>query len=102
VTADRRDAPKPAVEPVPAVRDPAGFIGSALLPAIPLGLLAAAAGLWILDEPLLVWAGLVLAGGNLLGFAGFVAWYRRRGPRRRRDRRMQVRQHGADREETGE
>ena len=83
----------------PAVRDPAGFIGSAMLPAIPLGLVLAAVGRWIVAEPLLVWAGLILAAVNLLGLVGFVAWYRRRERRRRRDWQAHVWQHGEEREE---
>ena len=71
------------------VRDPAGIVASATLPAIPLGVLAAVAGKWLLDMPLLVWGGLVLAAGNLVVLAGFVFWYR--GRQRRRQRAWQER-----------
>ena len=87
------DGPKDAAGP-PSLRDPAGFIGSAMLPAIPVGLLAAAIGHWFLAEPVMVWAGLALAGANLVGLIGFVAWYRARERRRRRDWQLHVWQHG--------
>jgi len=90
----RHDAPGP-----PSVRNPAGFIGSAMLPAIPVGLLAAAAGHWILAEPVMVWAGVVLAGANAAGLVGFVAWYRYRERRQRRDWQLHVWQHGENRED---
>lgn len=91
---------KPSDGPAPpAARDPAGFIGSAMLPAIPVGLVAAAIGHWLLAEPVLVWAGLALAAANLIGLVGFVAWYRSRERRRRRDWQLQVWQHGDNRED---
>lgn len=80
--------------PPPSRHDPAGFIGSAMLPAIPVGLVAAAIGHWFLAEPVMVWAGLALAGANLVGLIGFVAWYRARERRRRRDWQLHVWQHG--------
>lgn len=87
------DGPKDAAEP-PSLRDPAGFIGSAMLPAIPVGLIAAAVGHWFLAEPVMVWAGLALAATNLVGLIGFVAWYRHRARRQRRDWQLHVWQHG--------
>ena len=88
------DGPKP-----PSMRNPAGFIGSAMLPAIPVGLVAAAVGRWILAEPILVWAGLALAAANLVGLVLFVAWYRQRERRQRRDWQLHVWQHGENRED---
>jgi hypothetical protein len=88
------DGPQP-----PSMRNPAGFIGSAMLPAIPVGLVAAAVGHWFLAEPVLVWAGLALAAANLVGFVLFVAWYRQRERRQRRDWQLRVWQHGDHRED---
>jgi hypothetical protein len=79
-----------------ATRDPAGFVASAMLPAIPLGLAIAAIGQWLLAMPVLVWAGLILAAGNLAGFAGFVVWYRRRERRAHRQWQERIWQEGSD------
>jgi len=80
----------------PARRDPAGVVASATLPAIPLGVLAAVAGRWLLDMPLLVWGGLILAAGNLAVLAGFVFWYRLREQRHHRAWQERVWEEGLD------
>ena len=90
----RHDGARP-----PSQHNPAGFIGSAMLPAIPVGLVAAAIGHWLLAEPVLVWAGLALAVANLAGLVGFVAWHRYRERRRQRDWELHVWQHGDNRED---
>jgi hypothetical protein len=83
-------------------RDPAGFVASAMLPAIPLGLAIAAIGHWWLAMPVLVWAGLVLAGGNLAGFLGFAVWYEGRRRRQHRARIERIWQEGSDDERNGD
>jgi sterol desaturase/sphingolipid hydroxylase (fatty acid hydroxylase superfamily) len=59
-------------------RDPAKMVASATLPAIPLGLLLAAIGQFWLGQPFMVWAGLIVAGGNLAALVGYAWWHRRR------------------------
>ncbi|MDZ4737937.1 MAG: hypothetical protein SGJ07_16465 [Rhodospirillaceae bacterium] len=59
-------------------RDPAKLVASATLPAIPLGLLLAGISHFWLDQPLLVWAGLIVAAGNLLVLVFYGWWHRRR------------------------
>jgi Flp pilus assembly protein TadB len=77
-------------------RNPAAFVASATLPAIPLGIAIAAAGHWWLGIPVLVWAGLILAGGNAVAIVGFAIWYERRRRRHRRQWQEQAWQEGLD------
>ena len=77
-------------------REPAGIVVSAALPAIPLGVTIAAIGHWWLELPALVWGGLIVAAGNLLGLAGFLIWYRARRKRQRREWLDSLWQEGSD------
>ncbi|MEX0807636.1 MAG: hypothetical protein WD044_02805 [Dongiaceae bacterium] len=62
----------------PPPRDPAKMVASATMPAIPLGLILAGIGHFWLDQPLLIWAGLIVAAGNLAALVGYAWWHRRR------------------------